>query len=48
MAFWKSAKDIKWIISMQKMETGVNEPTTAASLCLACQEEFMPRWRENN
>jgi len=26
----------------------VNEPTTAASLCLVSQEEYMPRCRENN
>jgi len=26
----------------------MNEPTTRASLCLASQEEYMPRCRENN
>jgi len=31
----------------KKRETGVNKPTTAASFCLASQEECMPRCREN-
>jgi len=34
MAFWKGAENIsKLIIPIHKKETGVNEPTTAASLC---------------
>jgi len=30
------------------METGVNEPTSEASFCLASQEERMPKCCENN
>ena len=37
----------KLIVAIHKRETGVNEPTTAASLCLASQKECMPRCREN-
>ena len=30
----------------KKMETGENEPTTAASLCLVSQKECMSKWRK--
>jgi len=49
MAFWKSAESFrKFTVPIHKRETGVNEPTTAASLCFVSQEECMPRCHENN
>jgi len=49
IALWKGAEILANLSSpYTKRETGVNEPTTAASLCLASQEECMPRCHENN
>jgi len=31
-----------------KMKTGANEPSTAASLCLVSQKECLSKWRKNN
>ena len=39
---------VNWSSPQTKRETGVNEPTTAVSLCFVSQEECMPRCRENN
>jgi len=47
MAFWKSAESFsKFSVPIHKRETGVNEPTTAASLCFVSQKECMPRCHE--
>jgi len=44
MAFWKvTERSAYWSSPYTKRDTGVNEPTTAASLCLVSQEECMPR-----
>ena len=49
MAFWKGTERlVNWSSPYTKKETGVNEPTTAASLCIISQEGCMPRCRENN
>jgi len=48
MAFWKSAESFsKFTVLIHKRETGVNEPTTAASLCFVSREECMLRCCEN-
>jgi len=45
MAFWKGTERLAHRTSpYTKRKTGVNEPTTAASLCLVSQEECMPRF----
>ena len=49
MAFWKGTERLAiWWSPYTKRETGVKEPTTPSYLCLASQEECMPRSRENN
>jgi len=49
MAFWKSAERFsKFTVPIHKRETGVNEPTTAASLWFVSQEESIPRCHKNN
>ena len=42
MAFWKGTERLaNWLSPYTKRETGVNELTTAVSLCVVCQEECM-------
>jgi len=49
MAFWKGTERLgNWSSPYTKRKTGVNEPTTAASLFLVSQEECMPWRHENN
>ena len=49
MVFWKCTERLtNWSAPYTKREIRINEPTTAASLCLTSQEERMPRCRENN
>jgi len=49
MEFWNGAGSFsKFTVPIHKRETGVNEPTTVASLCFVSQEECMPRCHENN
>jgi len=49
MAFSNGAESFsKSTVPIHRRETGVNEPTAAASLCFVSREECMPRCHENN